>query len=138
MIFRVIALSLALLIGIGAVIPLTTHYTEAGARKSKNYKKKYKKYKKYSKQWWRAYHNRVRKKRAMEARKRILQLRRIRLANAGKVQTQPTIQSRADIVPTIQISDLFILVEGKIKKVFDGETFNVETRDGKVNSNAGY
>ena len=132
MIFRVIALSLALLIGIGAVIPLTTHYTEAGAPKPKNHKKKHKKYKKYSKKWWRAYHNRVRKSRAIEARKRILRLRRIRLANAGKVSTQTTNQKVADTVPAIQINDLFILVEGKIKKVFDGETFNIETRDGKV------
>lgn len=132
MILRVIALSLALLIGIGAIIPLTTRYTEAGAPKSKNYKKRYKKYKKYSKKWWRAYHNRVRRSRALEARRRILRLRRIRLTNAGKVSAQTINQSRAGTVPAIQISGLFILVEGKIKKVFDGDTFNVETRDGKV------
>jgi hypothetical protein len=84
MIFRAIALSLALLIGIGAVIPLVTNYTEAGTRKHRKHKKKHKKYKKYSKQWWRVYHNRVRKRRALEARKRILRLRRIRLANARK------------------------------------------------------
>ncbi len=132
MIFRIIALSLALLIGIGAIIPLTTPYTEAGARKPIKHKKKHKKYKKYSKQWWRAYHNRIRKRRAIEARMRILRLRRIRLVNAKKEPTQTTNQKVADTAPTIQINDLFILVEGKIKKVFDGDTFNVETKDGKV------
>lgn len=131
MIFRVIALSLALLIGIGAIIPLTTRYTEAGARKAKNYKKKHKKYKKYSKKWWRAYHDRVRKKRALEARKRILRLRRIRLANAGENLTQITNQKAANTTPAILVNDLFILVEGKVKDVFDGDTFNVEAKDGK-------
>jgi hypothetical protein len=84
MIFRAIALSLALLIGIGAIIPLATEYTEAGTRKYKKKKKKNKKYKKYSKKWWRAYHARARKRKAVEARKRVLRLRRIRLANVRK------------------------------------------------------
>src|SRR5215210_4965171 len=122
MIFRVIVLSLALLIGIGAIIPLTTHYTEANELKTKNFKKKLKKYKKYSKKWWRAYHNRVRKSRVLEARKRLLRLRRIRLANAGKISTQTTGQNAGGTAPAILVSNLFILVEGKIKNVFDGET----------------
>ena len=84
MILRAIALSLALLIGIGAIVPLATEYTEAGTRKYKKKKKKNKKYKKYSKKWWRAYHARARKRKALEARKRIMRLRRIRLANARK------------------------------------------------------
>lgn len=132
MIFRVITLSLALLIGISGLIPLTTNYTEASVQKPKNHKKKHKKYKKHSKQWWRAYHNYVRKRRAIIARKRILRLRRIRLANARKVSTQSTNQKISDTPPTTQVSNLFILVEGKVKKVFDGKTFNVETKDGKV------
>lgn len=128
---RIITLSVALLIAISAIIPLTANYTEANARKPENHKKKYKKYKKYSKKWWIAHHNRVRKKRAVQARRRALRLRRIRLANAGKLLTQSTPQKIADTVPTIQVSNLFILVEGKIKKVFDGETVSIETNDGK-------
>lgn len=76
---RAIVLSLALLIGIGAVIPLATDYAEAGGKKRRKHKK-YKKYKKYSKGWWRQYHARQRKKKAMAARRRALRLRQIRLA----------------------------------------------------------
>lgn len=132
MILRIIVLSLALLIGISAVIPLTTNYTEAGVLKPKHSKKKYKKYKKYSQQWWRAYHNRVRQRKVLQARKRILRLRQMRLANAGKVSAHTNEQKVSGNAPNIQISNLFILVEGKIKKVFDGDTFGIENRDGKV------
>lgn len=121
-----------MLVGISAIIPLSANYTEANARKPENHKKKYKKYKKYSKKWWLAYRNRVRQSRAIQARRRILRLRRIRLANARKVASQSTTKKMADTVPTIQVSNLFILVEGKIKKVFDGATFSIETNDGKV------
>ena len=131
MIFRAIALFLALLIGIGGVVPLSTHYSEAGAPKSKKNTRKYKKkYKKYSKSWWRAYHNRVRQRKALNARKRMLRLRQIRLANARKAALLNN-QMIADNAPAIKVSDLFILVEGKINKVFDGDTFNIESRDGK-------
>ena len=67
MVFRAIALTLALLIGIGTIIPLGTDYAEAGPRKSKTYKKN-KKYKKYSKRWWRQYRARMKRKRALQAR----------------------------------------------------------------------
>jgi endonuclease YncB( thermonuclease family) len=131
MVFRIVVLSLTLLIGIGALIPLTTHYSEASAPKTGNLKKKNKKYKKYTKKWWRAYRHRVRREKALEARKRMLRLRRIRLANAKKALTQPVNQKASNTVPAILVNDLFILVEGKIKDVFDGETFNVEAKDGK-------
>jgi hypothetical protein len=78
---RAIVLSLALLLGIGAIIPLATDYAEAGSKRHRKHKK-YKKYKKYSKGWWRQYHARQRKKKAMAARRRALRLRQIRLANA--------------------------------------------------------
>lgn len=97
MIFRAIALSVALLIGIGAIVPLATEYTEAGTRKYKKKKKKNKKYKKYSKKWWRAYHARARKRKALEARKRILRLRRIRLANARKAAQKNRSLSRNNV-----------------------------------------
>lgn len=77
---RAIALSLALLVGIGTIIPLATEYAEAGPRKTKRYKKKQKGYKKYSKRWWRQRRASVRKRQALQARRRSMRLRQIRLA----------------------------------------------------------
>ncbi len=84
MIFRAIALSLAILVGLGTILPLATVNVEAGSRSQKRAKKKAKKYKKYSKKWWRAYRQRVNRQKAFNARKRTLRLRQIRLANAVK------------------------------------------------------
>lgn len=84
MLFRAIALSLALLIGIGAIVPLATETVEAGPKKTKRYKKKPRKHKKYSKAWWREYHARMKRKRALQARKRALRLRQLRLAKAAE------------------------------------------------------
>lgn len=131
MIFRVAALSLALLIGIAALIPLTTHFSQASAPKAKNLKKKGKKYKKFSKKWWREYRSSSRKKKALETRKRMLRLRRIRLANAAKIPAKTINRKTSGAVPGILVNDLFILAEGKVRDVFDGETFNMETKDGK-------
>lgn len=83
MLFRAIALSLALLIGIGTIIPLATNTIEAGPRKTKTYKGK-KKYRKYSRHWWHQYRARQRRNRAMLARKRSMRLHQIRLAKAAK------------------------------------------------------
>jgi len=77
---RAIALSLALLLGVGVIVPLATDYVAAGAKKHRKYAKKKKKIKKYSKQWWRLYRARVRKQKALQARKRQLRLRQLRLA----------------------------------------------------------
>ncbi|NJM53766.1 MAG: hypothetical protein HC846_10500 [Blastocatellia bacterium] len=77
MLFRAIALSLALLVGIGTVIPFMTDSTEAGPKYKK---KKKKKLKKYSKAWWKWYKKQQRKKRAMLARKRALRAKQILLA----------------------------------------------------------
>ena len=77
---RAIALSLALLIGIGVIIPIATDTTEAGAKKHRKYAKKKKKAKKYSRAWWRSYHARMKRKRSLQARKRQLRLRQLRLA----------------------------------------------------------
>ena len=87
MLIRAIALSIALLVGVGAIVPLATEYAEAGPRKSKNYKKKHRKYKKYSKRWWRNYYAKKKRNRAIAARKRGLRLRQIRLANARKARS---------------------------------------------------
>lgn len=86
MLFRAIALTLALLIGIGTIIPLGTDYAEAGPRTAKKYKH-HKKYKKYSKRWWRQYRARMKRKRALQARRRAMRLRQLRLARARKRST---------------------------------------------------
>jgi hypothetical protein len=83
MIYKAIALSLAILIGLGTIVPLVTTQVEAGShRKQNRAKKKSKKHKKYSKKWWRAYRQRTNRQKSMNARKRNLRLRQIRLANA--------------------------------------------------------
>ena len=69
---RAIALFLAVLIGLGAIIPLATQQAEAGARKVSKHRKHAKHYKKYSKGWWRQYRARMKRKRAMQVAKREL------------------------------------------------------------------
>jgi hypothetical protein len=86
MLVRAIALSLALLIGLGAIIPLATQQTEAGPRKHRKHRKHAKHYKKYSKGWWRQYRARMKRKHAMQARKRALRLRQLRLARARQAE----------------------------------------------------
>ncbi len=84
---RAIVLSLALLVGIGAIIPLATNYTEAGSGKTEKSKKRsWKGVKKYSKRWWQLYRRQERRKKAMASRRRALRLRQIRLANARKME----------------------------------------------------
>lgn len=79
MLFRAIALSIALLVGIGTIIPLATDIAEAGPKRAKKYKK-HKKYRKYSKRWWRQYRAAQKRRRAIQARRRALRLRQLRLA----------------------------------------------------------
>lgn len=74
---RAIALSLALLVSLGAIIPLATNHSEAGP---KYHKKKKKKLKKYSKAWWKWYRAKQRRMKAIAARKRALRLRQMQLA----------------------------------------------------------
>lgn len=80
--FRAIALSLALLIGIGAIIPLATDMAEAGPRKAKKKKREWKGVKKYSKRWWQLYRAQERRKKALARKRRALRLRQMRLAEA--------------------------------------------------------
>ncbi len=82
MLVRAIALSLALLIGVGAIIPLATDYAEAGPHKHRKHNQ-VRKYKKYSAGWWRQYHRRQKQRRALAARKRSLRLSQLRLAKAN-------------------------------------------------------
>jgi hypothetical protein len=83
---RAIALSLVLLLGVGFVIPLVTDFVEAGPKKHRKYQKKKKKIRKYSKRWWRLYHARMKRKKALAARKRALRLRQLRLARVRQAQ----------------------------------------------------
>ena len=103
MLFRAIALSLALLIGIGVIVPMATESVEAGPKKTKRYKKKPRKYKKYSKAWWRQYRARMKKKRALQARRRALRLRQLRLAKAAK-STDPKVKNNAAKLPGVKPS----------------------------------
>ncbi len=92
MIFKAIALSVAILVGLGTIIPLTTGGVEAGSHK--HAKKKGKKYRKYSKQWWRAYRQRSKKRHSLNARRRTLRLRQLRLANARKLSGDAANQTK--------------------------------------------
>ncbi len=77
---RAVVLSVALLIGLGALIPLATDYAEAGQKKQRKSKKRSaKNYKKYSKQWWREYRARKRNGASFAKRKESLRLKRLRL-----------------------------------------------------------
>jgi hypothetical protein len=98
MLIRAIALSVALVIGVGVLVPLATETTEAGPRHSKHYSK-HRKYKKYSKRWWRQYHARQKKRRALAARRRALRLKQLRLAEARKTEKSES-QDKKVIVKT--------------------------------------
>jgi hypothetical protein len=112
MLFRAIALTLALLVSIGTIIPLGTDSAEAGSRTSKKrYKKK--RYKKYSKRWWRQYRARMKRKRALQARRRAMRLRQLRLArkraNGNRnrkavvaARPKPAVESSVGMLPSGQ------------------------------------
>jgi hypothetical protein len=91
MFVRAIALSIALLVGIGVIIPFATDDAEAHPHKKQRKHRHHRHYKKYSKAWWRQYHRRQRRLRAIQARKRALRLEQLRLARehaADKDSTQ--------------------------------------------------
>ncbi len=108
MLVRAIALSLALLIGIGVIIPLSTDDAQARPRHRKH--RHHRHHKKYSKGWWRQYHRRQRRLRALRARKRELRLAQLRLAkahaddNSAQVNSKPaatkTKKSEAAVLPS--------------------------------------
>src|SRR5690606_14784327 len=89
MAIRAIALSIALLIGLGTIIPIATEYAEAGGQKTQRYKKKERTWrgvKKYSKRWWQLYRAQERRKKQVAARKRALRLRQLRLEKARETE----------------------------------------------------
>ncbi|MBV9217210.1 MAG: hypothetical protein JO053_13660 [Acidobacteria bacterium] len=83
MLVRAIALSVALLIGIGVIVPLATGNAEAGPRRHRKHRRHYKK---YSKQWWREYHRRQRRLARIRARKRAMRLKQLRLQREHEAQ----------------------------------------------------
>jgi hypothetical protein len=94
MVFRAIALSIALLVGIGTIIPIATEFAEAGPKKAKNAKKKKRNWrgvKKYSKRWWQLYRAQESRKKALAKRKRTIRLRQMRLAQARAVETEKVV-----------------------------------------------
>ena len=95
MLFRAIALCLALLIGIGIIVPLSTDLAEAGPKYSKKKKKKryWRGVKKYSKRWWQLYRAQERRKKALGKRKRALRLRQLRLAEARRDQDSTAVKT---------------------------------------------
>ena len=102
MVIRAIALSLALLVGVGTIVQVATESVEAGKRKSKRYKKK--KHRKYSKAWWRQHRAAQRRKAAMQARRRSLRLRQLRMARRNpdaKDKTVVKVQPVADKAPAM-------------------------------------
>ena len=114
---RIILLSIALMVGLGTIIPLATDYTEAGAHKPRKQKKKRVKYKKYSKKWWQAYRQRVRRNQAIARRKRAMRLRQIRLARANRQtqdnQTSQNSTNRANKNSTVAVTTPALLPSGE-------------------------
>lgn len=98
MLVRAIALSLAILVGIGVIVPLATETTEAGPRKHRS-RKHVSKYKKYSKAWWRQYRARMKRKKAIAARKRSLRLQQLRLAKAAETAKAEGDTTTAAVMP---------------------------------------
>lgn len=117
MLLRAIALSLALLVSLGAIIPLATNHSEAG---SSYHKKKKKKLKKYSKAWWKWYRAKQRRQKALAMRKRALRLRQIRLAKASgaddsvvKTETAKSVKSLKSAQKTPEDSAPQLLPSGE-------------------------
>ncbi|MEO6588704.1 MAG: hypothetical protein ABIP06_05200, partial [Pyrinomonadaceae bacterium] len=111
---RAIALSLALLVGIGTIIPLATNYAEAG-QKYKRHKKKreWNGVKKYSKRWWQLYRRQERRKKARAQSRRALRLRQIRLANARNTRENGDNYVRSNPRPNKTDSSTAVLPSGQ-------------------------
>lgn len=87
MLIRAIALCVALLVGVGIIIPMMTDSSEAGPKYSRKSKKKRSwNVKKYSKKWWALYNRQEERKRAMVARRRALRARQILLERENREQ----------------------------------------------------
>jgi hypothetical protein len=127
MLFRAIALSLALLLGITALVPFMTNSAEAIP---KNVKKKKKKLKKYSKAWWRWYHKEKRRKRALSARKRALKARQILRARQSTNKVKPIDSDKKITNPIISAKENAKTIEPSQNKQNDLQ-FPVNDNNGK-------
>jgi hypothetical protein len=113
MLFRAIALSLALLVGIGTIVPFVTDSTEAGPRYKKKKKKREWKVKKYSKRWWQLYRTQEKRKKALAARKRALRAKQILLARqkaekAGSDEqavVAPTVDKKGEVRERVAVKE---------------------------------
>jgi hypothetical protein len=86
---RAIALSIALLFGIGVIVPIATEYAEAGPKKVSKHKKKKRSWtgvKKYSKRWWQLYNAQEKRKKKTRSSRRVLRLRQMRIENIREAQ----------------------------------------------------
>ena len=88
MLVRAIALSLALLIGIGAIIPLATDNAEAGPKHRKHTKSSKKVQEIFESAGGGSITRGERARRALQARKRALRLRQLRLARKHTAQNE--------------------------------------------------
>lgn len=145
LIVRAIALSLALLVSLGVIIPIATNYSEAGPR---HHSKKKKKIKKYSKAWWKWYRAKKRKQKAIAARKRSLRLRQMQLAKqretgegdqVGKTETAKSsrslksVQKQEDSTPALLPSGDVAPKGWKKNQATQGELqFRVDDDNGKT------
>lgn len=132
MLLRITALCMILFFSVGVFLSVAPFETEAGSRKSRKIRKKIKRHKKFSKRWWRAYHNRNRRQKTIQARKRKQRLRLMRLNTTKKLTLQNAVEKIKAAPQRTPVGDSFSLIEGKILKVSEGDTVSVENSDGKV------
>src|SRR5947208_12790872 len=111
MLIRAIALSIALVVGVGVLVPLATQTTEAGPHHSRY--KKHRKYRKYSKAWWRQYHKRQHQRRALAARRRALRLKQMRLEEARKTDKAATPEKKEIIKTSAAVQPPTLLPSGE-------------------------
>lgn len=110
MLVRAIALSLALLVGIGVIIPFATNDVQAHPKHSKH--RHHRQYKKYSKSWWRQYHHRQRRLQAIRARKRAMNLSQLRLASAHEAEKNGTQTDPKAVVAKVKKAGPAVLPSG--------------------------
>jgi hypothetical protein len=106
MLVRAIALSIALLLGVGTLFSLATENAGASSQTKRTYKQQkrgWKGVKKYSARWWQLYRAQERRKANLAKRKRALRLRQLRLARSRQAKPRtPRAAASANPVPNSQ------------------------------------
>jgi hypothetical protein len=116
MLIRAIALGIALLVGVGIMIPLMTDYSEAGPKHNRGQKKRSWKVKKYSKKWWALYRRQEQRRKGMIARRRALRAQQILAARQNDTQSEnisQTQSSTADNFKPVRQESAAILPSGQ-------------------------